>query len=336
MHLPVPPLARRRGRPGRRTAAAAVTVAVLLAGCGGQADTAGVVDDGLRVMATTSILGDLVSGVVGDAGEVTVLMDGGQDPHTFQLSARQVADLETVDLVVANGLGLEAGIARALEQARVDGIPVVAVGESLDPLPAGHAEDHDDHDDSDDDVGGGHDHGPLDPHVWLDADRMSRAPAVIADALEAVRPGPWDTAASALGEDLVALDAEVTAMMAAIPEACRQVATDHDDLHYFGDRYGLDIPVTVVPGTSTEADPSARDLAGGLDVIAAADVRVLVVADTSSTRLADALASDTDGAVTVVALPLSSLGGPSGTADTYPDLMRTVASGLVDALSDCS
>lgn len=165
---------------------------------------------------------------------------------------------------------------------------------------------------------------------------MSRASAVIAEALGTVESGPWDARAAVLADDLLALDQEVAATMASVPAACRQVATDHGDLAYFGARYGLDIPVTVVPGTSTEADPSARDLAAGLDVIASSGVRVLVVPDTASTRLADAVASDTHGAVTVVALPLTGLGGPSGTADTYPDLMRTVATGLADALADCS
>ncbi len=335
MHLTFPSPMVGRGRRSRVHVVAVAGVALVMGGCGPSSPaTADGPRPGVQVLATTSILGDLVSDIVGDAAEVSVLMDGGQDPHTFQLSARQVAEIASVDLVVANGLGLEAGIARALDQARADGIPVLAVGEALDPLPAG---DHGDHaGEGDDDDHGDDDHGPFDPHVWLDARRMARAPAVIAAALAGVGEGPWEDGATALAAELVELDTEVAATMATVPPSCRQVATDHGDLRYFGARYGVDIPVTVVPGTSTEADPSARDLAAGLDVIAASGLRVLVVPDTASRRLADAVAADTDGAVTVVALPLTGLGGPSGTADTYPDLLRTVATGLAAALADCS
>ncbi len=326
--------------------------------------------DGVRVVATTGVLGDLVDDVVDRDGTTSVLMGDGQDPHTFQLSARDVAELGSVDLVVANGLGLEAGISEALDQAEESGVPVLRVGEYLDPLEAGHDghgdDDHaddehgdDDHADGghgDDDPSGeddhagepghgdvaaperhavddGHDHGTLDPHVWLDADRMSRVPGVVADALDDITPGPWQARADRLATDLQALDGEVAATMDTIPAACRRVAANHDMLHYFGDRYGLEVPVTVIPGTSSDADPSARDLAAGLDVVADADIAALVVEDTASTRLADAVATDATGLV-VLSLPLSALGGPSGVR-SYDELMTTVADRLAVALGSC-
>lgn len=351
---PTPPSAARpsAGRVGVAVAGVALLGAALAACGGGRAgadEDDAAAADGVRVVATTSVLGDVVADVVGDAGTVSVLMDGGQDPHTFQLSARQAAELGEVDLVVANGLGLEAGIAEALDQAAADGVTVLEVGPALDPIPAGpdgaadHAEedaDHDDHDEADhaeveqhtaDD---GHDHGALDPHVWLDVDRMSRVPALVAGALDDVADGPWDERAARVGASLSDLDREVADRLATVPSSCRRLASNHDSLHYLADRYNLDVAVTLVPGTSTEVEPSARDLARAVDVVTDLDVRVLVAEDTANTRVADVLARDVGGDLEVVVLPLSTIGGPSGVTD-YDEMMRRVADGLATALPNC-
>ncbi len=160
--------------------------AVIVAGCGGAAaDTSasspaasapaavedvGVEGDGLVVVATTSILGDVVSNVVGDAGEVEVLMAPGVDPHSFQASAAQAASLRAADLVVANGLGLEESLDDTLAAAQEDGAVVVEVAQDMDPIPFEGADDHD-HGADEQDVDA--DHQALDPHVWLDPQRMA-------------------------------------------------------------------------------------------------------------------------------------------------------------------
>lgn len=309
----------------------AVALAALsLSACASStADTASEAGSDVQVVATTAVLGDLARNVVGQDGTVTVLMDGGQDPHTFQLSAAQAASMRDADLIVSNGLGLEAAMADALDQAASEGMPVVAVGDALDPLPV------------DDDE---HDHGPLDPHVWLDVRRMAAAPAVIADALAEVTEGPWQGRADDLEDDLLALDAEVADVVDNIPADCRQVATTHEAMGYFGARYGLRIPVTVVPGTSTEAAPSADDLARGLDVIAQDGVELLVLEDTAGDRLAEVVATDSGNTVEVLSLPLAAPRAPDqpgGVAadapggEAYAAMMRTTATGLADALSAC-
>ncbi|MFP4513582.1 MAG: metal ABC transporter substrate-binding protein, partial [Acidimicrobiales bacterium] len=97
------------------------------------------------IVATTSILGDVVSTLVGDTAEVEVVMPIGADPHDFEPSARQAARLRDASVVVANGLGLEVGLDSTLDAAASDGVTVLEVGELIDPLPFAAADD--DHDD---------------------------------------------------------------------------------------------------------------------------------------------------------------------------------------------
>ncbi len=108
-------------------------------------------DDRIQVVATTSIMGDIVSALVGDEGDVEVLMDAGVDPHAYEASAADAAAMREADLVVAFGLMLEEGLVDALDAAAEDGVNVVELAEQLDPI------------DFDFD-GGGHDHGGHDDH----------------------------------------------------------------------------------------------------------------------------------------------------------------------------
>lgn len=167
----------------------------------------------------------------------------------------------------------------------------------------------------------------------LDVDRMTAAPGLVADALDDMAEGDWHPRADALAGQLENLDADVAATVAAIPDACRQVATGHDELGYFARRYGLSVPVTVIPGTSTDADPSARDFAAGIDTVRASDVPAVVVDEAASSRLAEAFADD--AGVTVVALPLAgpSQSGPG--SQGYVGMMHAIADGLAEALATC-
>jgi ABC-type Zn uptake system ZnuABC Zn-binding protein ZnuA len=116
----------------------------------------------LLVVATTSILGDVVANLVGEDGRVEVVMPPGADPHGFQPSASDAAMLREADLVVANGLQLEENLVSALEAAEEDGVRVFEVAEHLDPIEfdgdgPGHAHGDDDGHGHDEDDGHGHD-----------------------------------------------------------------------------------------------------------------------------------------------------------------------------------
>lgn len=324
------------GRATPRFAGLLVAV-VLLAGCGADgpatpaADTVAADDAQPVVVATTTILGDLVGRVVGDQARLEVLMAPGQDPHTFSPSAQQAALLREADLVVANGLGLEAAAGDLIEAAEEDGTRVVHVAEQLDPLAPGETgEEHDDHADED-----GHGHEDGDPHVWFDPLRMADAMGIVADALDEVAEGDWRTRAEDVADGLRALDEDVASTLATIPTACRKLVTNHDNLGYLAARYDLEVVATVLPGTSTGVDPSAQDFAAAVQVVREAGVPAIFVETTAAARLAEALAAEVGREVEVVELFTDALGEPGSGADTYEGLLTTDAERIADALADC-
>lgn len=323
----------------RASSLRAVAVVVALVGAG--ACTADDGDDRALVVVTTPILGDVVSQVVGDDAEVEVVMPRGADPHAFEPSARQAASLRDAELVVANGLGLEAGMRSALEAAVADGVEVFEVAPLLDPIPFGadrsHDADDDGHDAADDPGHeDGHEHGSLDPHVWMDPSRMATATVVVADALartvadldaEGVHQRAADYAA-----ELLALDAEMEDLLAGVPEGRRLLVTDHDSFGYFAQRFRFEVVGVVVPGGDTLATPGAgslRDLAAAVDDH---DVPAIFTDETVSPTLAEALAAEVGEDVQVVALATGSLSEPGGDADTYVAMMRAIAEQVAAAL----
>lgn len=308
-----------------------LVLATGLTACGasGESTTPG---SGPHVVATTSILGDVVGDVVGEHAEVQVLIPPGQDPHGFAPSARQAQDLRTADLVVANGLQLEEALLDVLDAAEGDGVPVLRLAEHLDPItPAGAV--GDDHADEADD-----DHGPLDPHVWLDPLRMADGARLIAERVEAAGIGDdvdWTARGDDVADDLEDLHDEVATILGPVPDDCRRLVTDHDSLGYFANRYDFDVIGSVIPGTSTQAEPSARDFAALAATLRDAGVMAVFVDVGQSTRLADALANEVGDDVTVVELYTGSLGEPGSGAEDYAGMLTTDARRIADALADC-
>jgi zinc/manganese transport system substrate-binding protein len=263
-------------------------------------------DDGVtRVVATTSILGDVVTQLVGDANvDVDVLMPAGVDPHDFAPSARQVAAMRDADLLVVNGLGFEAGVEDAIEAAASDGVEVVTATDAVEA--AGLVIDDD-------------------PHVFTDPERMQAVAEAVADAL--------GVSSERYVEQLEALDAEIEDALRRVPEERRVLVTNHDVFAYFADHFGFEVLGVVIPGGSTLAEASAADLADLAANVEDAGVPA-VFADTSSPRdLADALAREVGADIEVVELYSESLGEEGSGADTYIGMMRTNAERIAEALA---
>lgn len=304
------------------------------------------------VVVTTSILGDVVANVVGDAAEVEVLMPPGVDPHEFELSAAQAASLQEADAVVANGLGFEAGMTDAIDAAEDAGVPVYEVAPDLDPLPlAEGAHDHadeeaaeegtaDEHAADEDDHAGEEEHadeGELDPHVFTDPARMADGAENIAvalgDAVPALATDAVSAQAAAYAGELRAVDAAVEEQLSAIPEDRRVLVTNHEVFAYFADRYGFEVVGTVVPGATTLAEPSSQELTELADTIAELGVPAIFADATSATDLADALAEEAGLDVEVVDLYSESLGEPGSGAETYLAMVEANATAIAAALS---
>ncbi len=296
-----------------RSVVASLLLAAALAGCAGGA-TGG--EDRPLVVATTSILGDIVAKTAGSDVAVQVLVPIGADPHVFAPSARQVAQLRDAALVVSNGLGLEEGLEDVLEAAEQDGVRVVRLGELLDPLP----------------VGGPGGEAALDPHVWMDPLRVAEASELIAEAVEESTGTSVRAEAAAYRRQIEQLHAEIEEEMARMPVHRRRLVTVHHSLGYYARRYDLTLLGTVVPAATTEAETSAAGFAALVELMKDRDISVIFGSTTEATPLVEALSAELGREVRVIDLYIGSLGGAGSGAESYLDMMRTDTRLILDNL----
>ena len=309
-----------------------------LAACGDGGQAGGSGDDRPQVVVTTSILGDIVSEVVGAQGEVEVVMPLGTDPHEFQTSARQVEAMTEAELLVINGAGFEEGMLDVIETAAESGTPVFAFADHVDLLPwTGQHEEDGPPVDGDHRAGSGegYEDAGHDPHIWTDPARMITALEAFGErAADLVGVDPQAVASQTADyvARLEALDAEIEHTLASVPADRRTLVTNHEVFHYFATRYGFEIVGAVIPSLTTNAEASAADLAMLADVVRAEGVPAIFAETTRSTQLADTLAQAAGGDVEVVELFTESLGGPGSGAETYTEMMRANARLVTDAL----
>lgn len=312
-----------RGRPvpepGRPRSFLLALLTLALTACTG---AGALVDSGRPSMVvTTSVLGDVAAQAVGEHVDVTVLMPPGADPHSFELSAAEMSGLLDADLIVANGLGLEEGLADPLAAARDAGVRVVEVGPELDPIAYG--------------VEAGDSAGQPDPHVWTDPNRMAEAAELLGAwvaALHGADPDA-DASAGAYAAHVRAAADEMAADLASIPDPRRRLVTNHHVFGYFAQAFDFEVIGAVVPSGATLASPSAADLAELSAAIRHADVPAIFADSSQPTRLADALAAEAGLDVEVVPLHTESLGPPGSGADTYLGMLRTNTALIRDALT---
>jgi zinc/manganese transport system substrate-binding protein len=309
----------------------------------------------LRVIATFSILGDIVTNVGGDRVEVTTLVGPDGDAHVFQPAPADAQAVAGAQVIVANGLGFEGWMERLVEASGTsaalinasEGVSPIAFGEEKHAEEAGHeGHDHDahaeeagheghDHDDHADEAGHeGHDHGAFDPHAWQSPVNVALYVGNIARGLSSVDPegaAIYQANAAAYIGELDALDAEIRAAVAALPEDRRTVVTSHDAFGYLSAAYGLTF---VAPqGVSTDAEASAQDVAALITQIRAQTITAVFVENIADRRLLDQIATET-GAAIGGTLYSDALSGPEGPASTYLAMMRHNLSQLTVALAN--
>lgn len=322
-----------------RVLAALLASAVVLAGCAGDESSPGGAQarDQPTVVVTTNILGDVVENLVGDEFRVITIMPVGSDPHEFQASAQQVAQIGAADGLIVNGAGFEEGLLDVIESAEGDGVPVFqAIGaiESI-AFDDGSHDDHeaDEHDDEDIDEG---EHQGFDPHFFTDPARMALAAdgivAFLIANVDGVDATALETNAASYIAQLEALDAEVEGLLVAIPSDRRVLVTNHEVFGYFADRYGFEVAGTIIPGGSTADGADARALAELAELIEHEGVPA-IFADTSSSGELAATLADEVGDIGVVELFSESLGSDGSDGATYLDMVRTNATRIANALS---
>lgn len=300
--------------------AALCAVALVVAGCG-DADTG----DRPRIVVTTPVLGSLVSELVGDAAEVTVVMPNGADPHEYRPSAKDVAALTDADLVVENGLDLEEGLHDVLERVHDGGGPVFTASDHV--VLRATAED-DDHDEEAHGADDGHEHGEHDPHIWLDPIAMRSMVEALAPVVERDLGIDVGERARDLSGRLTALDTEIEGILAGLPADGRRIVTGHESMGYFADRYDLDVVGVLLPSRSSQAQASAANLASLRKVVAADGIGVIYAEIGTPKGVADAVANETGARV--VELGTHTL--PDD--DSYFTLMTGIATTIRDAQGD--
>jgi zinc/manganese transport system substrate-binding protein len=310
---------------------AVVVVPLALAGCG--SDDASADDGRPTIVVTTSILGDVVRELVGDAAVVEVVMPAGADPHDFQPSAQQVNAMRSADALVTNGGAFEAGLEPTIEAAGAD-VPTVAALDLVDVLAFDGGDGHGHGGEAEDD---GHDHDGDDPHFFTDPDRVADAAegiaGFLADEVPALATDEVADTAAAYIDELRDLASEVEDTLAPIPAERRVIITNHEVFGYFADRYDFVVVGAVVPGGGTGAEPSAGELDELAHLIETEDVPAIFADASSPARLAEALADEVGGEVQVVPLFTEALGAEGSGADTYVALVRTNADRIAEALA---
>lgn len=272
------------------------------------------------VVVTYSILGAVVRDVVGNAAEVVTLIPDGADPHDWSPSARDIERLNHATLVVSNGLGLESGLADALERATDDGVASFVAADHIMVRHLGDGEAEADHADEHDD-----EHSTEDPHLWTDPLTMRQVVEALGPALDDVGIDVGD-GAQRVATELTELDAEVRDLLAVVPDERRDLVTGHDSLGYFADRYDLRLVGAIIPSLTSQAEVSSGDLAALADQIEATGAGAIFTELGTPSDVADAIGRETG--VQVVELSTHLL--PSD--GTYASFLTDMATRIADAL----
>ena len=276
-----------------------------------------------KFVATTTIVGDVVSQVGGDLIELSMLLPVGTDPHSFDPTPQDIAKIAEADLVFANGAGLEEFLDPLIESAGA-GDRVVHLSEDIELIDfAGEREAEDNQ----------HSHANGDPHTWTDPHNVLIWVESIERELSQRDPANSEVYAANADQykaELEELDAWIRQQVSQVPENNRKIVTDHLTFSYFAATYGFEQLGAIIPGYSTLAEPSAQDIAATEDAIRNLGVKAIFVGNTVNPNLAERVAEDTG--TDIIFVYTGSLSESGGEAGTYLTYMRYNTSAFVEAL----
>ena len=278
----------------------------------------------IRIVATTSMIADLVRTIGGERVAVDGLMGPGVDPHLYKASEGDVSRMAGADVIFYNGLHLEGKMTEVFEQMAGRAIPTIAIAEGAVPdsllressLFTGN----------------------FDPHIWFDVQLWRRAAQYVADELGRLDPAhaaTYAANAAAYRQELDALDAYVRAEAARVPEAQRVIVTSHDAFGYFGRAYGFE--VAGLQGISTAVEAGTADVQELAEMVASRQIPAMFVESSVSPRGIEAVREAVRARGFEVAIGGTLYGdalGAAGTpAGTYPGMVRHNIDTIVAALT---
>ena len=257
-----------------------------------------------NIVVTYSVLGSVVTDLVGDAANVSILIPDGQDPHDFQPSARDIETINNADIVVSNGLDFEEGLLEVLATAETKGVPQLRVGNSITQRV----------------VEG--EHTIADPHVWLSPANFIQALSSLTAAINKATGLSIDETTAL--DQLTKLDNEITEVIDTIA-SCVMVS-GHDEMGYFADRYGCTVIGAIIPSFSTTSEATAKQIAD-LKVLAASNnVKAVFTGLGTPAEVSEQLASELG--IAAVSLSTHYLNG----AANYREFMLNLANQIAEAL----
>ncbi len=275
----------------------------------------------VRVLAVETFLSDIAQNVAGDRLRVQALMPVGLDPHAFEPAPSDVVKVSESQVLIVNGAGLEDWLQRLLDNAGGQRLVIDASqGLAMRVPPPG------------DPAAAEHPEG--DPHFWLDPTKVVRYVENIRDGLSQADPagaGTYAKNAQAYIAQLNELDQWIMAQVSQVPPARRLLVTNHETFGYFADRYGFKIIGAIVPSVTSNASPSAQEMAALVDRVRAAGAPAVFLEVGANTQLADQLAGET-GIKVVTWLLTHSVSAAGGPAPTYLAMMRYNTNTIVTAL----
>jgi zinc/manganese transport system substrate-binding protein len=258
----------------------------------------------LKVVATITILGDMVKQVGGGHVVLTTLVGADGDAHAYEPSPADAKALSAADLVVVNGLGLEGWMVRLIKASGYHG-PIVVASEGVKPREM---------DENGTTV--------ADPHAWQDLANGHRYVVNIEAALAEADPAhaaDYQAAAKTYLAAIDTMDRHVRSEIAEVPPERRKVVSSHDAFGYFGAAYGVEF---VAPqGISEDAEPSAADIKKLIDQIRREHIKVVFFENALSPRLVEQIGRETN-AVVGGTLYADALSPPDGPAPTYLAVFR--------------
>lgn len=276
----------------------------------------------LPVIASFSILGDLVKNVGGERIALTTLVGPDGDAHVYSATPADAKNLADAKVVFINGLGFEGWMDRLVKASGTKAPLVMATrGIKTQRMAGGDSHGH------------GHSHAETDPHAWQSVANTKVYVTNIRDGLIKADPAgktEYESNAKTYLEKLDALEKEIRAAVGSIPKARRKVITSHDAFAYFRAAYGIDF---VAPqGVSTESEASAQDVARIIRQIRAQKIPAVFLENVSDTRLVKRIADET-GARIGGTLYSDALSDEKGPAPTYIDMMRHNLRQFAEALT---
>ena len=340
------------GRGGRKAlglAGALIAGGAFLAGCGSGDGSAGD-EPSVRAIATTTQIADVVREIGGEEVDVTQLLQPNTDPHDYEPRPSDVEAFPDADVVFINGGHLDEWVEELIADSG-SSARVVDLGASI-PVElkgGGHSHDHGGekaageehgHDHGGEKAAGeehGHDHGgeEVDSHWWHDPTNVEAAAAKVAAVLSQLDPeakAVFAGNARTYEERLSSLDRQIRSCIEQIPASDRKLVTDHGAFGYFANRYGIEVVGTVIPALTTQAEPSAGDLAELEETIEREGVEAVFPESSVPSTTAEAIARDT-GASAEFVLYGDSLGPADSDAATYIGMMETNADQITRGLS---